>query len=505
MKGRVYLVGAGPGDPGLLTVKGLRCLQRADLVVYDYLADVALLEHAPGGADLICVGKHGGGQKTPQEHINRLLAEGAKAGRAVVRLKGGDPFIFGRGGEEAEFLASENIPFEVVPGVSAGTAVPAYAGIPLTHRDYSSSVAFLAGYEYGEKDEPAVHWDELARGVGTLVLFMTTRQLGRNMKRLIAGGLDPTTPVAVIRWGTKTSQETLVGTAATIGEIVAARNLQPPALAVVGRVVSLREKVRWFEDLPLFGRRIVVTRARSQASALASLLEEWGAEVPCFPTIEIATPESWAPLDAAIAEVGTFDWVIFTSVNGVRSFVARLDANQADLREMKGARIAAIGPETARAIRDLHVRVDVVPNDYRAEGVLAALGNVRGAKILLPRAAGAREILPRTLRDRGAEVREVIAYRSVRPAADPTPLRAALEAGKVDMVTFTSSSTVRHFVEMFPPGEAVRLLARTAVGCIGPITADTAAELGMRVAIQPDTYTIAAFAEAIRAHFCRGG
>jgi uroporphyrinogen III methyltransferase/synthase len=501
MSGRVYLVGAGPGDPGLLTLKGRRCLERAEVIVYDYLADRSLLAFAPPGAATICVGKHGGGQRTEQEEINRLLLEHARAGKTVVRLKGGDPFIFGRGAEEAEELARHGIPFDIVPGVTSGTAVPAYAGIPLTHRDLSSTVAFIAGYEYPEKAEPTVPWTQLARGIETLVLFMTTRQLRHNMQRLIAAGLDPDTPAAVIRWGTRAGQETIVGTAATIGDLAARRRLQPPALAVIGQVVRLRETLRWFERKPLFGRRIVVTRAREQASRFGSILEDWGAEVVYFPTIEIRPPESWEALDRAIAAIADFDWVVFTSVNGVAAFVGRLDVAHRDLRTLHGVRIAAIGPETARAVEQLHLRVAAMPCEYRAEGVLTALGDVRGRRILLPRAAGARAILPRELERRGAQVTEVLAYRSVSPQHDTGALRRALEAGEIHLVTFTSSSTVRHFAQMFPEGDILRLLANTEVGCIGPITAATAEEVGLRVALQPVEYTVPAFAEAIRAHY----
>lgn len=502
MSGRVFLVGAGPGDPGLLTIKGQRCLARADVVVYDYLADPGLLAFAPPEAECLLVGKHGGGQKTRQEDINALMIARAGAGKTVVRLKGGDPFIFGRGGEEAEALAQAGIEFEVVPGVTAGTAVPAYAGIPLTHREHSSSVAFLAAYEYPDKDEPAVRWKELAHSFGTLVLFMTTRQLGANMQRLLDAGLAGETPVAVIRWGTKSRQETIAGTVATIGAIAAERDLQPPALAVVGQVVALREKLRWYERKPLFGRRIVVTRARRQASSFGALLEELGADVIYFPTIEIATPESWEPLDRAVAEAGDFDWIVFTSVNGVEKFIERFDFAGRDLRELGGVRLAAIGPETARAVRALHLRVDAVPDEYRAEGVLEALGDVARMRILLPRAAGAREILPQELERRGAQVTEVVSYRSVVPQRGGDDLRRQLEAGEVDLITFTSSSTARHFADIFG-ADAAALLQRTAVGCIGPITADTVREIGADVAVQPAKYTIPDFAAAIRAYFAK--
>ncbi len=301
MPGKVYLVGAGPGDPGLLTLKGKRCLEQADVVIYDYLANPRLLDHAPPQALRLLVGKHGGGgSRVDQSTINRLILEHARERSVVVRLKGGDPFIFGRGGEEAEVLQDAGIDFEIVPGVSSAIAVPAYAGIPLTHRDFASNVIFTTGYEYTDKSEPAVHWDALARSGSTLVILMTTQQLGVNMEKLMAGGLAPNTPVALIRWGTRAEQETLVGTVATIAALARDRHLPPPAIAIVGEVVRLREKLNWFERKPLFGKRIVITRPRQQVSEFAELLEAWGAEVIPFPTIETIPPPSLAALDDAI-------------------------------------------------------------------------------------------------------------------------------------------------------------------------------------------------------------
>ncbi len=504
MSGKVYLVGAGPGDPGLLTLKGRECLEKAEVVIYDFLADTGLLGFTRPDAELICVGKHGaGGLRTEQGKINRLLVEKAREGKVVVRLKGGDPFLFGRGGEEAEELARRGIEFEVVPGVTAGVAVPAYAGIPLTHRDYSSSVAFVTGYEYPDKEEPAVRWSELARGAGTLVVFMTARQLRANMERLVAGGVDPETPVAVIRWGTRAAQQTLVGTVATIAHLAEERGLQPPALAVVGGVVRLRERLQWFEKKPLFGRRIAVTRARVQAGGFAALLEEMGAEVVYAPAIELQPPDSWEPLDRALRALGGFHWLIFTSANGVAFFSRRLDELGGDIRDLQGVRIAAIGPETARAVRQLHLRVDAVPQEYRAERVLDVLGDVRGRRILLPRAAGAREVLPEELRRRGAEVVEVAAYRNTAPRRDSEQVRQRLAAGEIHLLTFTSSSTVRNFAALFSPEELDRWVRPVPVACIGPVTAEAARALGLQVVVQPAEYTVRSFAAAIGEFFGR--
>ena len=500
--GHVYLVGAGPGAPGLITLDGVRALERADVVIYDYLASPRLLDHAPPGAERRLVGKHGGGQHTEQAVITALLIEQARDGRTVVRLKGGDPFVFGRGGEEAEALAAAGIPFSVVPGVSSAVAVPAYAGIPLTHRDLASSFTVLTGYEYPDKAELAVHWDAVAQRGNTLVFLMTTRQLGANMAQLLAHGVPPETPAAVIRWGTTAEQETVVGTVASIGDLVAARHLQPPAIAVVGQVVRLREALAWAERRPLFGRRIVVTRPRAQATGFIDALSVLGADVLPCPTVEIVPPESWAPLDAAIDRLESYDWLVLTSANGVQMFFDRLRERGRDVRALHRARLAAVGSETAAAITARGLLVEVVPDEFRAEAVAEAMqaAGVAGARVLLPRAAVAREVLPVMLRAAGALVDEVASYRSVAPQRDMSELRALLTDGAVDLITFTSSSTVTNFLALLG-ADAPTLLADTPAGCIGPITADTARAEGLQVVLQPATYTIAAFSEAILAYF----
>ncbi|MBX3025275.1 uroporphyrinogen-III C-methyltransferase [bacterium] len=499
--GTVYLVGAGPGAPELITLAGARALGRADVVIYDYLANPRLLEHAPPQAARILVGKHGGGQRTEQPVITALLLEHARAGRTVVRLKGGDPFVFGRGGEEAEALAAAGIRFEIVPGVSSAIAVPAYAGIPLTHRELASSFTVLTGYEYPDKPEMAVHWDAVAQRGNTLVFLMTTRQLAANMAKLVAHGLAPDTPAAVIRWGTVGEQATVVGTVATIAAAVAARQLQPPAIAVVGQVVRLRETIAWYERKPLFGRSLVVTRPRAQAAGFIDALTDLGADVLPCPTIEIVPPASWAPLDDAIERLDAYDWLVLTSVNGVAMFFDRLRARRRDVRSLHRARIAAVGSETAAAIAERGLQVDVVPEEFRAEAVAAAMcaAGVAGARVLLPRAAVAREILPVTLRAAGAHVDEVPAYETVPARIDLGELRDRLARRAVDLVTFTSSSTVRNFVALLG-ADAPSLLAGVRAACIGPITADTAREAGLEVVVQPSTYTIAAFTAAIETY-----
>jgi uroporphyrinogen III methyltransferase/synthase len=505
MSGHVYLVGAGPGAPGLITLDGVRALERADVVIYDYLANPRLLDHAPDAAQRVLVGKHGGGARTEQAVITAMLIEHARAGRRVVRLKGGDPFVFGRGGEEAEALAAAGVPFSVVPGISSAIAVPAYAGIPLTHRDLASSFTVLTGYEYPDKAELAVHWDAVAQRGNTLVFLMTTRQLGANMAKLVRHGVDPQTPAAVIRWGTTAEQQTVLGTVADIAERSAAAQIQPPAITVVGQVVRLRETLAWAERRPLAGRRIVVTRPRAQAAGFIDALGGFGADVLACPTIEIVPPASWAPLDAAIDRLEDYDWVVLTSANGVAMFFDRLRERRRDVRALHRARLAAVGSETAAAIAARGLVVDVVPDEFRAEAVAAAMiaQGVAGARVLLPRAAQAREILPVTLREAGATVDDVASYQSIAPRGDLSELRGLLAARAVDLVTFTSSSTVTHFIARLGT-DAPALLADVPAACIGPITADTARAAGLCVVVQPTTYTIAAFTEAIVSYFRSG-
>jgi uroporphyrinogen III methyltransferase/synthase len=501
--GKVYLIGAGPGDPGLFTLKGKRCLEKADVVVYDYLANPRLLRYAKPAAELIYVGKQAGKHTLPQEEIGRLLVARAREGKVVARLKGGDPFIFGRGGEEAEELAEAGVPFEVVPGVTAAVAAPAYAGIPLTHRDFTSTVAFVTGHEDPTKEETSIAWDRIATGIGTLVFFMGVGQLPEIVGKLTRHGRPPGTPAAVIRWGTRAEQEVVTGTLADLAE--KCRGMKPPALIVVGEVVALREKLRWFEALPLAGKRILITRAREQASSFAQLLEAAGAEVVEFPTIRIAPPENWTPLDAAIQRLREYQWVIFTSANGVRFFWDRLQVAGRDARDLSGITICAIGPATAATLLSLGVRADIVPAEFKAEALVEAIGagigeRIRGVRMLLARAAEAREVLPEELTRRGAQVDVVAAYRTVKDTPDADGLRTMLREGKIHAVTFTSSSTVRHFLDLVGE-EAGALLKGVVVASIGPITAQAAARHGIISQIVPENYTIPALAEALIRHF----
>lgn len=503
MKGKVYLVGAGPGDPGLLTLKGKACIEEADVVIYDHLANPSFLQYAKEGSEIFYAGKEGGSHTLTQDQIQDLIVQHAKQGKTVTRLKGGDPFIFGRGGEEGLFLRDHGIEFEIVPGVTAASAVPAYAGIPVTHRGVASSVAFVTGHEDPAKPESAIRWDKLAGGVDTLVFFMGMKNLPEIVKNLTEQGRPRTTPVAVIQWGTTPRQRTLTGTLGDIQERVAASGLKPPAVIVVGEVVSLREGLNWFEKRPLLGRRVIVTRSRDQASEFVALLEKYGAEAIEFPTIQTVPAENYGELDRCIGEIESYHWLIFTSVNGVRYFMDRLDKAGRDVRDLKGIRICAIGPKTAEAVRRLGVRVDYQPGEFRAEGIIDGFPekNLTGKRVLLPRADGAREILPEELSKMGAVVDAVVAYRTVKPAGRKEEILGLLKEKQVDVIAFTSSSTVKNFVDMFEESERNGLFNGVAVASIGPVTGETAREHGLTPKIQAESFTIEGLADAIVRHF----
>jgi len=502
-KGKVYLIGAGPGDPGLITVKGLACLKKADVVVYDHLANEQLLSSAREGSERVYVGKKGGDHTLSQEKINALILKRAEDGKIVARLKGGDPFIFGRGGEEAEELAKAGVPFEIVPGVTSAIAVPAYAGIPLTHRDFTSTVAFITGHEDPTKEESKIAWEKISTGAGTLVFLMGVGNLPTIAAELMKNGRAPETPVALIRWGTLPEQETILGKLGTIGEIVQKKTIKPPVIILVGEVVSLRDKLNWFEKLPFFGKRILVTRSREQASDLSERLRDLGGVAVEFPTIEVIPPESWADIDHCAAHVAKYDWIIFTSVNGVKFFLERLFALGFDIRDLKGPRVCAIGPKTAEALEALKIRVDFVPSEYRAEAIFAGLRNedLKGKRILIPRAKIARDVLPEELGKAGSLVEVLEVYRTIRPEANAEEVKDWLKEGTISAITFTSSSTVSNFVEMIGVPEARQLTAVVPVGSIGPITADKARSFGIQTTVMPEEYTIPALVEALAEFF----
>ena len=489
MPGKVYLIGAGPGDPELVTCKGRRILEQADAVLFDHLAPAALLDMAPAHAERIYVGKKKSVHAFTQEEICAMLIERARRGLTVVRLKGGDPLIFGRGGEEAEALADAGIPFELVPGISSALGIGAYAGVPLTHRGCSTSVAFVTGHEVG-----AVDWRTVGQA-DTLVIFMGMFAFADIARELIACGRSPETPAIAVRWATRPDQESIQGTLASLPQLVAGRGMKPPATIIVGEVVRLRQKLNWYERLPLFGRRIVTTRAKGQADALTSRLKALGADVVEMPTIEIQPAADYGPLDRALGKLNSYDWLIFTSANGVRHFLERLDASSVDLRALR-AKICAIGPATRAAIEALHLKVDLMGREYVAEGLLEAFAahDLTGRRVLLPRAAVARDLVPVELGRRGAHVDVVEAYRTV------TPEGAGAEAARIfggirkpDCITFTSSSTVQNFVAV--AGAAA--LAGVKVASIGPVTSRTARGLDIVIDSEARMYTVDGLVDAV--------
>jgi uroporphyrinogen III methyltransferase/synthase len=499
----VYLVGAGPGDPGLITVKGRECIAAADVIIYDYLAAPSLLKHASGNAELIYVGKKGGDHTLPQGEINALIVAKARENKVVTRLKGGDPFVFGRGGEEAEVLVEAGIPFEIVPGVTSAVAAPAYAGIPLSHRKLTSTIAFVTGHEDPTKEESNIDWAALSRGIGTLVFFMGVKNLPRIVAELTRHGRPPETPVALVRWGTTPEQVTVSGTLADIAVRVKQAGLKAPAIIVVGEVVSLRERLKWFETRPLLGKRIAVTRARDQASDLVKALCDLGAECLEVPTIRVAPPNDWGPLDRAVAELPSCDWIVFTSVNGVERFFERVFSAGKDARALGHLRTAAIGPATAARLKRFGLSSDLVPENFRAEAIVEAFRreDIRGKTILLPRAQEARQVLPEELAAMGATVREVPAYKTELASTDAGEVVDRLNQKSLDLITFTSSSTVKNFKALLPAERFAELTAGVPTACIGPITADTARRLGFEVRVEAQTYTIPGLVESILKHY----
>lgn len=507
-KGKVYLVGAGPGDIGLLTVKGLKCLRAADVVVYDFHLNAQILNYINHGAEFIYAGKRGGHHTMAQDEINSLLVKKAKEGLYVCRLKGGDPFVFGRGGEEAEALARAGVEFEVVPGISSSVAAPAYAGIPLTHRKYSSSFAVVPGYEDIAKEGSSIEWSKLATGVGTLVFLMAVKNIELISEKLIENGRSPETPVAVIRWGTRAEQTTVTGTLSDIASRVREKEIKPPAVMVVGEVVRLRDTLGWYEEKPMFGQRILVTREHSYGF---EPLEELGAEIVEFPTIEIVPPETYGPLDEAIKKISLwaeeggrapYDWLIFTSSNGVKHFFGRLFGLGVDIRDLKGIKICAIGKKTASEAEARGLRVDLVPDEFRAEGLIdafSALGGpegMKGMRFLLPRAEEAREVFPEKVREMGGAIELPPAYRAVMPEHKGKRIKRFLKEGKITVATFTSAATFRNFMKMMGD-DAGELLSGVSIAVIGPVTARAVEKAGLKVSIMPPEATMEAMVEEI--------
>jgi uroporphyrinogen III methyltransferase/synthase len=484
---KVYLVGAGPGDPGLITVKGQKILERADAILYDNLANGRLLELAPGHAERVYVGKKRSTQEVPQEEITRMLIERARRGWTVVRLKGGDPFIFGRGGEEIEALAAAGIPFEIVPGVTTPLGLAAYTGVPLTHREHTSAVTFVTGHNVD-----AIDWGKIG-SAETIVLFMGLVNFPAIARALVERGRSPKTPAMAVRWATRPDQQTITGTLEDLAQSIETAGMRPPATIVIGEVVALRERFNWFERLPLFGQRIVVTRDRLQAMDLGEPLEALGAEAILLPAIEIREPADPGPLDRSIACLNSYDWLIFTSVNGVRYFLERLDASRCDLRSLR-AKLCAIGPATRAAVEALHLKVDLMPEEYVAEGLVAAFssGDLGGRRILLPRAAVARDLVPVELARRGATVDVVEAYRTVAPENLAERAREVF-ARKPHWITFTSSSTVKNFIA----AAGREVLTGVKIASIGPVTSATLREHGLVADVEANPHTIEGLVAAI--------
>lgn len=500
MSGRVYLVGAGPGDPELITQRGARRLGEADLVLYDALAHPDLLELAPAEAEKVFVGKRAGRVHERQEAISGRMIAAARAGRTVVRLKGGDPYLFGRGSEEVEALAAAGIPFEVVPGVSSPSAAAAYAGLSLTHRELGSSVAYLTATESSEKDRSGHDWSKLATATDTLVIFMGARKLAPLMALLIEHGRAPDTPAAVIVRGSLPSQRVVVGTVRDLAARFAEADPGTPALTVVGRVVELRAQLRWFDTKPLFGARVLVTRPEGSEGSLVTMLRDEGAEPVCAPAIAIAPPADPAPLAAAVRALGSYTWVVFTSANGVRAVFEALASAGLDARAFGAAKVLAIGPATAEALETGGIRADLVPTEYRGEAAASALlatGDVRGLRILLPRAEIARDALPDALRAAGAALDVVTAYRNVAPdEATRSRIAELVRTRAIDVVTFTAPSAVREVLAVLGPDGPAQLAA-LRVASIGPVTTEAAMRAGVRVDVTARDYTAAGLVVAL--------
>jgi uroporphyrinogen III methyltransferase/synthase len=499
-KGTVYLIGAGPGDTQLLTLRGADLLGRADVVVYDALVNPDLLRMAKPGAEIIFGGKRARDHSLPQSELNILLISKAREGKTVARLKGGDPYVFGRGAEEAEELADAGIPFEVVPGVSSFTAVPAYAGIPLTRRDMASRLTLITGHgEPGESSEK-INWPQLASTPGTKVIMMGTERIGQIAETLVKHGMSDETPVAMVQWGTTGRQRSVAGTLATIASVAEKERIGPPTVAVIGEVVSLREKLNWFEGRALAGKRIVVTRAIEQSGALARRLADLGADVISVPTIRIEAPTNRQSLVDALLELNAYDWLVFTSPNGVNAFFGYFFKQFKDMRDLGGARIAAVGPATAEALQALHLQVDVTPKEALASSLAKALADfesVENLRICLLRAEVANPELPKALEEKGAIVDDIACYKTVPETEDPAGAASGLIEHGADWITFTSGSTATQFHQRFNLPEIVAKFPALRLASIGPETSKTLKSLGVTPAIEAKEHTIEGLVKAL--------
>jgi uroporphyrinogen III methyltransferase/synthase len=505
--GTVYLVGAGPGDPGLLTLRGRECLSRADLVLYDGLVHPLILRHARGVAERTSRTCRPDGRRLDQTEINRRLIDAARRGLTVVRLKGGDPLIFGRGGEEAQALAAAGIPFEIVPGVTAATAAGAYAGIPFTQRETASAVAFITGHEDPLKAGPLLDYPALARFPGTLVFYMGVHRVAAIATALIAAGKPPQTPTAVISRAATSQQRTLVSTLQRLADDVAAAGLEPPSLIVIGDCVTQQREIAWFERRPLLGKRIAITRPEAQAASAIERCLELGAEPVLLPLIRILSPEDWNAVDSAIERIGEFDWLVFTSVNGVEHFCDRLWARGGDARRLANIRLAAIGDATAEALTARQLRADIVPDSFRAEALGSALAPlVSGQRVLWARASRGRDVLTAMLRDAGATVEEVVCYQNIDVESLPEPGASLLAAGKLDWIALSSPSIARRLNDVITPQARTMLGQQTKLAAISPVTAEAALNAGLTVAAIAEVFTWNGLLDAIvRSEQARSG
>lgn len=506
-KGLVYLIGAGPGDPGLLTVKGKDILNQADVVIYDHLVGQEIMAWVNEKAELIYVGKTSGHHAMSQEKINDLLVAKAHEGKIVARLKGGDPFVFGRGGEEAQALREEGFDFEVIPGITSAIAVPTYAGIPVTHRDATSSFAVITGHEKPGKATSSIQWEKISTGIGTLVFLMGVENLPFIVKNLLLHGRDPQTPVALVRNGTLPDQQVVTGTLEDIVQKVQEAHLQPPAIIIVGETVALRSELGWLERKPLWGKTIVVTRARTQASGLLKKIRDLGGEAIEFPAITIQKENDLSSLYDAFTNLASYNWLIFTSVNAVEIFFEEMKLQQLDIRKLSGIKIAAIGPATRERLEKLGLMVDLVPDEYRVEAIVAAIrpNLATGDKVLLPRARNAREILPDEIRKMGVSVDEILLYEAVPTTDISATVIEQIRQGKVDYICFTSSSTVHNFVQILGAEWITGFNQSVKVACIGPVTAESAREKGFSVDLIAGEYTIQGLLNVIIEDVASGG
>lgn len=498
-KGICYLVGAGPGDPGLLTIRAKECLEKADVVVYDYLCNAGILNYAPSGSEKIYAGKKAADHAIPQDELNDLLVKLSLEGKTVVRLKGGDPYVFGRGGEEAQELNKAEIPFEIVPGISSSIAGPAYAGIPVTHRDCCSQLTIFTGHEDPNKNESVIDYSKIGKCDGTKVMLMGVGQLEKVTNEMISGGQAKDTPVALIRWATTGRQETLIGEIGNISQKVNKVGFKAPAVAVFGEVVNLRDQLNWFEGRSLYAKKMVVTRTRTQAGELSVRLRNMGADVDEMPTIRIERPEKLKEFGELVQDSHKYDWIVFTSPNGVDSFFDIFFKLYKDARSIGGAKIAVIGPGTQKAVEKYHLAVDLLPERFVAEGLVEKFVESEGVEnqtILLVRPEKTRDIISKGLSEKGAIVDEAIAYRTVPELEDPTGAVKRFNSGEIDLVTFTSSSTVESFMEL-----DLEIPDHIVMASIGPITSETIRSYGYEADIEAKESNIPSLVDAIEEYY----